>query len=140
MLIANHNDRWSDLLHRELRKLALGRLQYVLIAASTAAPNLRLRRFQGRQVIGVHKSHRGFWRRCRRDDATPDHYGKRDRENNQRVIASDSYGSNLPVGVEAPNVFYGLRLGFQLEWRKLFGEEKFVDLADEMFVQRLFVL
>ena len=48
ILIAHHDMRRSDLFHRQLGQFALGRLEFVAIAATATAACLRLRRLQDR--------------------------------------------------------------------------------------------
>src|SRR5690348_12819145 len=104
MIIPHHDRGRSDLLHRRLGNITLGRLELVAIAATAAAARLRLgrlhywdietRRNEGDSFLGL------FDHLAPKQDGATDHQGEEDDVRNQRNGRALAF-----VVVETPDVF-----------------------------------
>src|SRR6201997_3285893 len=131
MLVADNHHRRRDLLHGEFGQSTLAGLQYVAITTASTAARLRLRGLQKWKRSGIDQSHGHSLCRGRFHDVPSNQSARHDDGRDQNVYTRGTYRSILLIIVETPNIFDWLGLGFELEWRELFGEEEFVQLPEK---------
>src|SRR5690348_5766002 len=128
-MIIPYHDCWRrNLLHGRLRNVSLRRLELVAVATTTAAARLRLSWLHHRNVKIRSDEGHGFLGLlddlATEQDRASDHQCEEGNVRNQRDSRTLSF-----VVIKAPDVFYGNWLRGQDQWRKLLGEEGFLEVS-----------
>ena len=138
MLIPHNNRRRRNLLHRQSRQPALGRLQHVAISTTAPTAHLSLRWLQQRKVPGIHQRNHLGRRLYGSNHAPPNQRASNDDPDDQNVDTRRTQRPTPLVVVEAPDITHRLWLGLQLERWKFLRKKEFIQLPEKRLVQRLF--
>ena len=123
MLIPHNNRRRRNLLHRQSRQPALGRLQHVAISPTAPTAHLSLRWLQQRKVPGIHQRNHLGRRLYGSNHAPPNQRASNDDPDDQNVDTRRTQRPTPLVVVEAPDITHRLWLGLQLKRWKFFRKK-----------------